>query len=130
MTKTIKHIKGNGDFTNDYGTFYSFEYEFEDTDIFLANHKTQQSPFKVGDVVELEEKGRTKDGTSYGKLSKPQNSTGNYANYKKSGQGSIASFSAAYAKDLEVAFINNGKEFNIDRLLQNAERINTWLSTK
>ena len=50
-TTKITNIQGNGDWTNDHGTFYSFEYEFNDGTVLIASHKTQVSPFKVGDVA-------------------------------------------------------------------------------
>lgn len=75
MTSKIKNIQGAGDYDSKHGKLYKFEYEFEDGTILTANHKTQQSPFKIGDEAAYEVKG-TNDYGSWGKVSKPDQNFG------------------------------------------------------
>lgn len=72
MLSKIKNIQSSGTFESKHGMLYKFEYEFEDGVSLMANHKTQQSPFKVGDEVEYEIRG-TNDYGSYGAVKAPQN---------------------------------------------------------
>ena len=65
----IKAIQGNGTFESKFGLMYKFEYVMEDGTLVNANHKTEQSPFKVGDTVEYE---ITNAEYNNGKVSKPQ----------------------------------------------------------
>jgi len=77
MLSTVKSIQGNGTFTSPHGAplgdgttgFFKFEYQMEDGAIVNANHKTAQSPFKVGDQVEYE---ITNHDHNNGKVKKPQ----------------------------------------------------------
>lgn len=70
MLSEITQITGSGTQDGEYGRLYKFEYSFEDGAILTARHKTQNSPFKVGDVAEYEIKG-TNDYGSWGKVQKP-----------------------------------------------------------
>lgn len=57
MKSKIKSIEQIGDFTNDHGTFYTYEYEFENGESGQAVHKTQGVDTlknKVGDEKEFE----------------------------------------------------------------------------
>ncbi|MAK31598.1 hypothetical protein [Acinetobacter sp.] len=65
--KTISAIQGAGTYESPHGLLYSFDYEFEDNTSIRANHKTQQSPFNVGDEVNVIVKG-TKEDFSWGQV--------------------------------------------------------------
>ena len=67
QVKTISSIQGAGTYESPHGLLYSFDYEFEDTTSIRANHKTQQSPFNVGDEVNVTVKG-TKEDFSWGQV--------------------------------------------------------------
>ena len=67
QVKTISAIQGAGTYEGKHGLLYSFDYEFEDNTSIRANHKTQQSPFNVGDKVNVTVKG-TKDDFSWGQV--------------------------------------------------------------
>ena len=81
-TSKIKNIQGAGDYDSKHGKLYKFEYEFEDGTILTANHKTQQSPFKIGDEAAYEVKG-TNDYGSWGKVSKPDQNFGGSASDRR-----------------------------------------------
>lgn len=67
QVKTISSIQGSGTYESPHGLLYSFDYEFEDNTSIRANHKTQQSPFNVGDEVNVTVKG-TKEDFSWGQV--------------------------------------------------------------
>lgn len=79
IIRKVKSIKGNGTYENENGVdlgngkkgYFKYEYEFEDGSFISANHKTNPSPFKVGDEVEVITKGTTKYGV-HGTVSKPK----------------------------------------------------------
>ena len=71
MISKIKNIQGDGSWESNYGTLYSFEYEFEDGTVLKANHKTQQSPFQIGQEAEYEITKQNEYGKS-GKVKKPE----------------------------------------------------------
>jgi len=66
----VTKIVPNGNFTGKYGVMYKFTYEFDDNVLLVASHKTEQSPFKIGDAVEYEIRGEY-NGIKEGKVSKP-----------------------------------------------------------
>ena len=67
MITKIKSVQGSGHFDGQYGRLYKFEYTFEDGVTLVANHKTQDCPYKQGDVVEYT---ITKEDPKYGKSGK------------------------------------------------------------
>ena len=67
QVKTISAIQGAGTYESPHGLLYSFDYEFDDNTSIRANHKTQQSPFNVGDEVNVTVKG-TKEDFSWGQV--------------------------------------------------------------
>ena len=70
-TTKVKSVTANGTYDHpQHGTFYKYEYVFDDNQVLAANHKSQ-SPFKQGDTVEYLVKGTNEYG-SYGTVSKPQ----------------------------------------------------------
>tara|TARA_Y100001972_G_C7664903_1_gene335951 strand:+ start:3987 stop:4487 length:501 start_codon:yes stop_codon:yes gene_type:complete len=69
QVKTISSIQGAGTYESAHGLLYSFDYEFEDNTSIRANHKSQESPFKVGDQVNVIVKG-TKEDFSWGSVQK------------------------------------------------------------
>ena len=76
MLSEITQITPNGTFDSKHGTLYKFEYVFKDGTVLGANHKTQDSPFKVGDIADYEIKG-TNDYGSWGKVQKPESANFN-----------------------------------------------------
>ena len=71
MLGKIKSIQGAGDFDSKFGKLYKFKYEMESGESLTANHKTNESPFKVGDEVNYEITGGNDYG-NWGKVSKPE----------------------------------------------------------
>jgi len=63
QVKTISAIQGAGTYENKHGLLYSFDYDFDDNTSIRANHKSQESPFKVGDQVNVIVKGTKEDFT-------------------------------------------------------------------
>ena len=104
MKAKIKAIQGSGTFESKFGLLYKFEYQFEDGVILTANHKTQQSPFKVGDEVEYEIKMENENGR-IGSVKKPEGQVPFSAqkNGRENSYTQILSFSMSYAKDLACA---------------------------
>ena len=74
--KKVASIQGAGTYEGQHGTLYSFDYSFEDESTLRANHKSQQSPFKPGDEVEVIVKG-SRDGFNWGQVKRPDQ---NYSN--------------------------------------------------
>lgn len=74
--KKVASIQGAGMYEGQHGTLYSFDYSFEDESTLRANHKSQQSPFKPGDEVEVIVKG-SRDGFNWGSVKRPDQ---NYSN--------------------------------------------------
>ena len=71
----VKSCQGAGDWSNEHGTFYKFEYAMEDGTVLTASHKKQEG-FPIGAEIEYEIKG-TNDHGSYGSVKKPD--SGNYS---------------------------------------------------
>ncbi len=59
--RKVASIQGAGTYDSKNGLLYKFDYSFEDGSSINANHKTQQAPFKAGDEVVVEERGRKDD---------------------------------------------------------------------
>jgi len=71
MESKISNIEGAGEYSHQqYGLLYRFIYEFEDGQRLRANHKTEISPFNLGDTAEYTKTGEF-DGTATGKVSRP-----------------------------------------------------------
>jgi len=70
----VKSCQGAGDWSNEHGTFYKFEYTMEDGAVLTASHKKQEG-FPIGASVEYEIKGTNEHG-SYGSVKKPD--SGNF----------------------------------------------------
>jgi hypothetical protein len=74
MSETLRKvasIQGAGTYESKNGLLYKFDYTFTDGSSINANHKTQQAPFKPGDEVVVEERGR-KDDFVWGAVRKRQ----------------------------------------------------------
>tara|TARA_Y100000004_G_C8958522_1_gene432051 strand:+ start:19528 stop:20088 length:561 start_codon:yes stop_codon:yes gene_type:complete len=74
MSETLRKvasIQGAGTYESKNGLLYKFDYTFVDGSSINANHKTQQAPFKPGDEVVVEERGR-KDDFVWGAVRKRQ----------------------------------------------------------
>lgn len=67
----VKSVQGSGSWEFNGSLMYKFEYQMEDGTILVANHKTQQCPFNVGDEVEYEITKENQYGKQ-GKVGKPQ----------------------------------------------------------
>ena len=75
MSETLRKvasIQGAGTYNGQKGLLYRFEYTFDDGSTISANHKTQEPPFKAGDEVVVEERGRKDDGFAWGAVRKRQ----------------------------------------------------------
>ena len=70
MIAKITHITGNGTYNSPHGMLYKQLYVFDDTVEVSANHKTEASPFKIGDEVEYEINGSNSYG-AWGKVRRP-----------------------------------------------------------
>ena len=122
-TAIVKQVQGNGTFENEHGTFYSFEYVFDDDVALTANHKTQNAPHKPGDKVSYTIRGKNDYG-NYGKVEKPKQN--GYNSYGKA-SGSQSSFALSYAKDIAVAYITKGQDYTPEEIMATASKFNTWL---
>ena len=78
MISKITHIAANGHYDSPHGRLFKQQYAFEDGAELSANHKTEASPFKVGDEVEYEVNGTNSYG-AWGKVRRPD-SEGKYNN--------------------------------------------------
>jgi hypothetical protein len=78
MKSKITNITGNGTFDSKHGLLYKFEYTFEDGVTIAANHKTNASPFTIGQEIEYEVKG-TNDYGAWGSVKKPDENFNNAA---------------------------------------------------
>ena len=87
--KKVASIQGAGTYESQHGTLYSFDYHFEDNTTLRANHKSEQSPFKPGDEVDVLVKG-SKDGFSWGTVKRPDNPE--YANANSTSPTSVAKY--------------------------------------
>ena len=114
----INKIRGNGSWTGEYGTFYTFEYEFEDGTIGLANHQTDTPKFKEGEFIEYEITGQDKMGNNKIKFIQS-----NFNSFPKKGNGNNKSFALSYAKDLVVA-----DRISVNDILMYADNFNEWLN--
>lgn len=123
----VKNVQGAGTWDSQYGTLYSFDYEFEDGTVLRANHKTENH-FNVGDEVEYKITKENEFGKS-GKVSKPQQQkpAGYKGGYNGGGKGSQASFALAYAKDWAGFYISKGVDKTPSDVLEAAEVFNKWL---
>jgi hypothetical protein len=70
MIAKITHISPNGHYDSPHGRLFKQQYVFEDGAELSANHKTENSPFKVGDEVEYEVNGTNSYG-AWGKVRRP-----------------------------------------------------------
>ena len=70
MIAKIKHITGNGHYDGQHGRLFKQLYVFDNDVEVSANHKTETSPFSIGDEVEYEIAGTNSYG-SWGKVRRP-----------------------------------------------------------
>jgi len=87
--KKVASIQGAGTYESQHGTLYSFDYSFEDESTLRANHKSQQSPFKPGDEVDVIVKG-SRDGFNWGQVKRPDNPE--YSNTNSTSPTSVTKF--------------------------------------
>lgn len=60
----ILSVQSNGTYQPNGGDLlFKFEYQFEDGTCLVANHKTEQCPFNIGDTAEYEVRGSNHKGT-------------------------------------------------------------------
>jgi len=71
MIAKITHITGNGTYNSPHGMLYKQLYVFDDSVEVSANHKTEKSPFNIGDEVEYEINGSNSYG-AWGKVRRPE----------------------------------------------------------
>ncbi len=77
MIAKITHITGNGHYDGQHGRLFKQLYVFDNDVEVSANHKTEESPFSIGDEVEYEIAGTNSYG-SWGKVRRPD-SEGKYS---------------------------------------------------
>lgn len=128
----VKSCQGAGDWSNEHGTFYKFEYTMEDGQALTASHKKQEG-FAIGSEVEYEIKGTNEHG-SYGSVKKPD--TGNYQNNASKGVGddSARQLMIVRQSSLKCALelirhnaIGNDKQIKADDVEELAGRFTAWV---
>tara|TARA_R110002050_G_scaffold40941_1_gene99580 strand:- start:1100 stop:1756 length:657 start_codon:yes stop_codon:yes gene_type:complete len=70
MIAKITHITGNGHYDSPHGRLFKQLYVFDDNVEVSANHKTEKSPFKIGDEVDYEINGTNSYG-AWGRVRRP-----------------------------------------------------------
>ena len=75
-TSKIKNIAGAGNFDTQHGMLFSFIYDFEDGQTIKANHKSENSPFKIGDEAEYTVKKTHPTYGDSGSVKKPESDGG------------------------------------------------------
>jgi hypothetical protein len=132
----ILNIQGSGTWQGTHGLMYQFDYNFEDGTAIQASHKTQNSPFQVGQEALYEVKRETQYGKS-GSVKKPESAQyqgGQTNGYKKSSGvytgAKDRSLALSYAKDIIVADIAAGRTPNIQDVLFMADKFLNWLENK
>lgn len=69
----VTNVQANGTWDSDkHGTFFKFDYEFDDNNGLQAMHKTKEGAFKVGDTVEYEVTKMHPEYGNSGKVTKPK----------------------------------------------------------
>ena len=122
MISKITNIQGAGTYDSQYGTLYKFEYTFEDGTTLVANHKTQNSPFNVGDSAEYEVKGSNDHG-SWGKVGKPD------ANPQRGGNDHDRQDAISRSVALNNAVqLHQGDTTEAEVVLATAENFYAWLN--
>jgi len=134
----ITKVTGNGSWQGNYGTMYSFEYQFEDGTVGIADHKTSSAKYNIDEIVDYNIKKQDKMGNNKINFPSP-NSNGytpningqkmqtNYNGYPKKDNDikeKNRSFALSYAKDLAVA-----DKISVDNILKKADEYNNWLNT-
>lgn len=71
MISKVKSVVPNGTYQSPNGLLFKFNYNMEDGVALVANHKTEQCPFGVGDEVDYHIKGSNSYG-SWGSVKKPE----------------------------------------------------------
>lgn len=130
-TGVVESVQGNGGFDSKYGYLFSFEYKLDNGDFGVANHKTEQPKYKIGDTVNYE---ISQDDhgvkikfvqADQGATSTSQPTTQAQNNQPQKPRSANASFAASYCKDLIV-----GGKVTLDDFEKEADRILTWLDSK
>tara|TARA_R110002167_G_scaffold68414_2_gene193050 strand:- start:6720 stop:7205 length:486 start_codon:yes stop_codon:yes gene_type:complete len=85
MIAKIKHITENGHYDSPHGRLYKQMYTFDDSVEVSANHKSEASPFKIGEEVEYEIGGSNSYG-NWGRVRKPD-SEGKYTKSNTAADG-------------------------------------------
>ncbi len=118
-----------------YGTMYTFNIKLQTMNDLtfqgVANAKSETIeglPYKVGEEVEFE---HTESGNEYpDKLKIKKEGADNYQNRPDTGgKGSNRSFALSYAKDLAVARINNGMQYDAKSIIEQADDFVKWLDS-
>lgn len=125
-TGVVESVQGNGNFTNEHGTFYSFEYKLDNGDFGTANHKTVEPKYSEGNTVHYE---ITEN--DYGfkmKFVNPdfQNNNSNpvpnatHSDPPKEGD-MLTGIALKYATMVKCAYIAKGSDFDEDQLRSEVE---------
>ena len=131
-TGVVESVQGNGNFTTDHGTFYSFEYHLDNGDFGTANHKTDTPKYKIGDTVHYETQN-----SDYGiKLkfvnpdfpsnSAPATTQSNNAPVKSNDM--VTGIALKYATMVKCAYISKGADFDETQLKAELELMKRLMS--
>ena len=115
-----------------YGTMYTFNIKLQTMNDLtfqgVANAKSETIeglPYKVGEEVEFE---HTESGNEYpDKLKIKKEGQENYSGGKQ--KGNNRTFALSYAKDLAVARINNGMQYDAKSIIEQADDFVKWLDS-
>ena len=133
-TGVVESVQGNGNFTTDHGTFYSFEYHLDNGDFGTANHKTDIPKYKIGDTVHYETQN-----SDYGVKLKfvnpdfqnntPQvNSGATTPNTPVKSNDMVTGIALKYATMVKCAYIAKGADYSEDQLKTELELMKRLMS--
>jgi len=115
----VTQVQGAGTWND----LYKFEYTFEDGTVLTAFHKTEEAPFKAGDLTEYEVRKETERGKS-GKVGKPQQGSYQPRQQDLDKEKNIA---RSVALNNAVA-LHAGATTDIESVLVTANAFEAWLN--
>ncbi len=132
MKGKILEIDSTGSWEGQHGVMYTYMVKLQTMNDLtfqgVANAKSETIeglPYKVGEEVEFE---HTESGNEYpDKLKIKKEGQENYSGGKQ--KGNNRSFALSYAKDLAVARINNGMQYDAKSIIEQADDFVKWLDS-
>jgi len=115
----VTQVQGAGTWND----LFKFEYTFEDGTVLTAFHKTEEAPFKAGDLTEYEVRKETERGKS-GKVGNPQQ--GNYQP-RQQDPDKQKNIARSVALNNAVA-LHAGATTDIESVLVTANAFEAWLN--